>query len=319
MIRKVLVTGAIGFIGQHLCNQLQEQGFWIRKLGRSKTKSEIDLITLDLTNENWQENPCAEIDTVFHLAGKAHALSETVQDEREYHAINTEGTRKLLQAAKNAGVKRFVYFSSIKAVGEGEAMQIDESFGLEPESPYGQSKLGAEQLVLQGGYVPHPVVIRPCMVYGRSNKGNLPRMIKAIRQGIFLPLPENHNKRSMVHVEDVVQAAILAAEKNQAAGQIYIVSDGQVYSTRQIVDWIREGIGKSVCAFSVPTIFLQLLGFIGDLIGQVTHRRFIFDTDALGKLTGSAWYSSDKIVKELGFIPKHSLKESLTEIIHYLD
>lgn len=321
-MRKCLVTGASGFIGNALCRQLRMEKYIVRAglhkhIGLPRQWHES--VELELTSNNWEENPCQGVDTVFHLAGKAHALTETNQDEQEYRVINSEGTRKLLGAAKEAGVERFIYFSSIKAVGEDGRLQLDESSRIKPETHYGQSKLEAEQLVLHGGYVPHSVVIRPCMVYGNSNKGNLPRMIKAIRKGIFPPLPENHNKRSMVHVGDVVQAAILAAEKNQAAGQIYIVSDGQAYSTRQIFDWIRGELGKSAFAFSIPTILLQLLASIGDMIGRVTNRRFIFDTDALHKLTGSAWYSSDKIVNELGFIPKYSLKESLPEIIQYLN
>ncbi|MGZ4960713.1 MAG: NAD-dependent epimerase/dehydratase family protein, partial [Methylomonas sp.] len=256
-------------------------------------------------------------DTIFHLAGKAHALAENYQDANEYHQINTEGTRKLLEAAQEAGVKRFIFFSSVKAAGECEVQPMDESVAIPADTSYGQSKYAAEQLVLHGGYVPHPVVIRPCMVYGNSKKGNLPRMINAIHRGLFPPLPELHNHRSMVHVDDVVRAALLMAQKPEAAGQIYIVSDGQSYSTRQLYDWIRAELGKPFINWAIPFAILKLLAKIGDATEWLSSRRFIFDSDALQKLTGSAWYSSAKIEHELGFHPQHTLRQSLPDIVRF--
>ena len=173
-------------------------------------------------------------------------------------------------------------------------------------------------LVLNGDYVPHSVVIRPCMIYGKSHKGNLPRMIKAIERGFFPPLPEVHNHRSMVHVNDVVQAAWLAANKPIAAGKIYIVSDGQSYSTRQLYDWICATLNKKSLPFSIPIFVLNLIASIGDKIGQLRGKRFLFDSDVLEKLRSSALYSSAKIESELGFKARYNLQESLPEIVRYL-
>lgn len=318
MITKVLLTGANGFIGQVLAKQLLAAGIEVKALVRNNAiNPEMESVALDLT-EAWSINPCTGVDTVFHLAGKAHALSEIATDDEGYRLINTEGTRKLLEAAKQAGVTRFVFFSSVKAVGDMAAMQ-DESNQSLPDTPYGHSKRAAEELVLNGGYVPHPVVIRPCMVYGNSDKGNLPRMIAAIKRGFFPPLPEVNNHRSMVHVEDLARAALLAAQNSKAAGQIYIVSDGQPYSTRQLYEWICEALHKKPLPFSLPISGLNLLAKIGDIIGQLRKRRFMFDSDALDKLTGSAWYSSAKIETELGFHAKHHLQKALPEIVGYLE
>lgn len=319
MTQQILVSGAHGFIGVKLIQFLLQQGFRVRTLTRNATKDKTDNHSIDLGMDECPATLCANIDTIFHLAGKAHALAETHQDEAEYFQINTEGTRKLLEAAKQAGVQKFIYFSSVKAVGDSDIQPMDESVQAPADTPYGQSKYAAEQLVLHGGYVPHPVVIRPSMVYGNTEKGNLPRMIQAIRRGMFPPLPETHNRRSMVHVDDVVQAAILAAEKPEAAGQIYIVTDGQAYSTRQIYDWIRPVLGKSSLNASIPMGFLKLLAKSGDAIGRISGRRFPFDSDALDKLTGSAWYSSVKIQRELGFSPQHTLQSSLPDIVRYLN
>lgn len=318
MTKQVLVTGAQGFIGVKLTQTLSQQSFQVRTLTRNATNDKTDNYSIDLAIDECPSSLCANIETIFHLAGKAHALAETQQDEAEYFQINTEGTRKLLEAANQAGVQRFIYFSSVKAVGGSDLQPMNESVQTLADTPYGQSKYAAEQLVLHGGYVPHPVVIRPSMVYGNTEKGNLPRMIQAVRRGVFPPLPETHNRRSMVHVDDVVQAALLAAENPKAAGQIYIVTDGQAYSTRQIYAWIRAALGKSPMNASIPSSVLQALAKTGDAIGRLSGRRFPFDSDALDKLTGSAWYSSAKIERELGFTPQHNLQASLSEIVGYL-
>ncbi len=314
---QALVTGGSGFIGQALCLALRSKGCTVKTISRSN--ADPDGIALDLTAlDSYPAELFKSIDTIFHLAGKAHALAENRQDELEYRQINTDATRKLLEAAQLAGVKRFIFFSSVKAVGDTTIQPMDESVTAPADTPYGLSKYAAEQLVLRGDYVPHPVVIRPSMVYGNSEKGNLPRMIQAVRRGLFPPLAESGNRRSMVHVQDLVDAALLAAENPVAAGQIYIVTDQQDYSTRQIYDAIRAALGKQPINWSIPLALLTTLAKFGDGFGQLANRRFPIDSDSLQKLTGSAWYSSDKIVSQLGFHPRHTLQEALPDIIRHL-
>jgi len=317
-----LVSGASGFVGTVLCQRLSSLGCVVRALVRRQIPGDYpwgESVSGDLSSGPWKPNLFANIDTVFHLAGKAHALAEVSQEEEEYRRINTEGTRKLLQASQEAGVKRFVFFSSVKATGEGGGVLQDEASRLLPETTYGQSKMEAEKLVIKGGYVPHSVVIRPSMIYGPTQKGNLPRMIGAVRKGFFPPLPEVHNKRSMIHVNDVVEAAILAATMQEAAGQTYIVTDGQIYSTRQIYRWICETIGKPEPRVTTPLTLMRLLAITGDMIGKARGKRFLFDSDALEKLIGSAWYSTEKIQNELGYSPKHNLRTTLPGIVRFLD
>lgn len=318
-MKKVVVSGASGFIGKRLYEVLNISDFGIKYITRNRSALDKNALVADLVDTHYPLAFFAGVECIFHLAGKAHALAESRQDANDYFQINTEGTRKLLEAAKQAGVKKFIYFSSVKAVGDSDIQPMDESATSVADTPYGQSKYAAEQLVLHGGYVPHPVVIRPSMVYGGTEKGNLPQMVKAVAKGLFPPLPETHNRRSMVHVDDVVNAAILAAENPRAAGQIYIVTDGQAYSTRQIYDWIREALGKPPIDWSVPYPVLDALAKSGDVIGALSRRRFPLDSDALQKLTGSAWYSSAKIERELGFRAQHTLRQALPDIVRYLN
>ncbi len=323
----VLVTGAGGFIGRRMLKVLSDRGtrtIGLDRLGPVCTgvapacRPADHWIVADITANEPVPLP-GGIDTVIHLAGKAHALTDVAQDEADYVRINTDGTRHMLEAAQQAGVRSFILFSTVKAMGDSQRTPavgpLDENWQAEPNTPYGRSKRAAEKLVLDGGYVPHPVVLRPCLVYGPTPKGNLHRMITAVSRGRFPPLPELGNKRSMVHIDDVIAAAV-AARKRAAAGQTYIVADNEPFSTRQLFDWMCAAAGRPVPRWTMPLAALRLLGWVGDGIGLVRGRRFPFDSDALAKLTESAWFSSAKLQRELDWHPIHTLRESLPDIVN---
>lgn len=319
-MKTALVTGATGFIGKRLCIYLQQKGWHVRGTFRSGTVIEgVEPVELDLNSSCWPEGLTDGVDVIFHLAGKAHVVAANWKDEEEYLPVNTACTRKLLQAAQKSLVQRFVYFSSVKVIGDSQQQErIDENDTTLPQGPYGVSKYMAEQLVLSGGYVPEPVVIRPTMVYGNSVKGNLPNMIRTIADHHFPPIPEFGNKRSMVHVDDVVHASVLMAEHPEAAGGIFIVSDGETYSSHQIYRWICEALGRDGSRWVVPVAVLRALARVGDGLHILAGKRVLYDSDVLGKLSGSAWYSSERVRNELGFQPEHNLHDTLPEIIRFL-
>ena len=312
---RVLVTGASGFIGRALCSRLTAGGWQVRALLRQENSGPWEEVVCGDLTRDLPEETMKGVSTVFHLAGRAHVLRENKQDDEEYFRVNTEGTRRLLEAARKEGVSRFVFFSSVAVWKATNENCLNEASPCQPETPYGKSKLEAERLVLEGDYVPEPVVLRLTMVYGPGMKGNLPRMIDAVAKGLFPPIPEFSNKRSMVHVDDVVQAALLASEKPEAVGQTYIVTDGQAYSTREIYECLCEALGKSIPGWHIPAIVFRGLARTGDIIGNLRGRRFFFDTDALYKISGSSWYSSHKIESELGFHPNYHLRTSLPDIV----
>lgn len=202
-------------------------------------------------------------------------------------------------------------------MGEESDECLDETLEPRPKTPYGRSKLAAEQIVLDYGKHAglHVACLRLPLVYGPGNKGNLSRMISAIDRGRFPPLPDVGNRRSMVHVSNVVDAAILAATHPAANGQCYIVTDSRPYSTRELYEMICRGLGKSIPRWHVPIGALKGLARVGDIVGRLRARRFVFDSDALQKLTGNAWYSSEKITRELGFRPRVTFEEALPEVI----
>ena len=320
----MLVTGATGFIGGRVVEALQQRGIRIRALVRNipeagrRWKEGVEARCIDFTRSDTLVGAMTGADTIFHLAGYAHADDEgSANAENQHWAVTVSGTQALLDEALRAGVRKLVYFSSVKAMGEGGADCKDEAEEPRPTTAYGKAKLEAERLARQAAdeNQMHVCVLRLPLVYGPGVKGNLRRMIEAIERGRFPPLPDTDNQRSMVHVDDVVQASLLAAEDPRANGQIYIVTDGHAYSTRRIYDLICQGLGKQALRWSIPQSLLRAGASVGDVIESVSGRRFVFDSDALAKLLGSAWYSSEKITRELGYRPTRTLDGSIKEMV----
>jgi nucleoside-diphosphate-sugar epimerase len=260
---------------------------------------------------------CDGVDTLFHLAGYAHAKDGSSSlDESPHWRITVEGTQALLDHACAAGVKRLVFVSTVKAMGEGGDARLDETSPTQPEDHYGMAKREAERLVLAAGRHcgVHTAVLRLPMVYGRYNAGNLPRMIAAIEHGRFPPLPDVHNRRSMVHVDDVVQALLLAAERENANGQTYLVTDDEVYSARRIYESICAALGRRPPAWHVPAWLLWAVGRIGNIL-RALHLPVPLTTEALRKLLGSAWYSCEKAKRQLDYRPRRKLEDALAEMV----
>ncbi len=317
-IETALVTGATGFIGRVLCRKLSNRGVLVRGLARRSAEGPWGgLVVADISGESVPDDICDGVDTVFHLAGKVHALSEVKGGEKEYIEANVEGTRRMLEAGAAARLERFVFVSSVKAGGEGGDVCLDEAMEDKPETAYGRSKLQAERVVFKFArkHEMHAAVLRLPLVYGPGQKGNLARMLRAVSASRFPPLPDFGNHRSMVHVEDVAEAAILAAETPQANGQTYIVTDGRPYSTRELYALMRVALGRRRPRLSIPINVLHTMARFGDIVGRIRRRRFTFDSDSLEKLASSAWYSSRKLETELGFKPAYDLEKALPEII----
>ena len=316
-MKSALVTGASGFIGRNLCIGLKTEGVRVRGLMQtSHTGSWDEAILADIATEV-PAQAFVGIDTVFHLAGKVHAVDELQQDGDEYRRVNVCGTQRVFAAAKSAGVSRFVFFSSVKAMGEGSWDCQNENSNEAPVTAYGRSKLAAEKLVLAGAREARvdAVVLRLPLVYGPNSPGNLTRMLSAIAAGRFPPLPEIGNRRSMIHVDDVVKAALLVAVTPKAASQCYIMTDGLGYSTTKIYQLMRASLGCREVGWTVPLIALRISARFGDLIGRTSGRRFGIDSKALSKLTDSAYYDSTKIRRELDFTNDYTLEQAMDEMV----
>ena len=325
VLRRAVVSGAAGFIGSRLVNLLAGQGVHVVALTRDPSKGK--LVSVE-TGIEWRQvdfrlsrdiGPvCQGATTVFHLAGYAHAEDANDDAASALHGVITvEGTRALINEAVRAGVQHFVFVSSAKVMGEASDYCLNERAPISPATAYSRAKYEAEKIVLGSGaaHGMHVTVLRLPLVYGPGNKGNLRRMIEAIDCGRFPSLPETNNKRSLVHVDDVVQALGLAVANPKASGEVYFVTDGHIYSTFQICRLIRSALGRAEPKWSVPIRILRAVTMVGDAIGMARGRPIFINSLALNKLIHSAWYSSEKIERELGFKPTYTLQTALPQII----
>lgn len=311
-----LVSGATGFIGRRLVQTLNADGVTTRVLSRSATRSQNSVVA-DLDDRQALAVACAGTDTVFHCAGYAHAFSSLSGDDAATHwRVNFEGTRNLVEAAGQAGVKRFVFLSSVKAMAEPGDQCADEDFPGEPETAYGQSKRAAEAAVLAAGkrYGMQVVNLRLAMVYGPGGRGNLERMGRLVGRGVFPPLPETGNHRSLVHVDDVVSAMRQVAADERAAGQTYIVAHRLAFSGRDLFDALRTANGLPPCRWSVPVPLWRLVASFGDGMESLLRRRLPLDREVVERLLGSAWYSPARIERELKWSAKVSLDDGLADM-----
>jgi len=309
-----LVTGATGFIGGRLVRELQAAGHPVRGLSRTPPPTTPWLVAGDLSDTAALAAACAGVDTIYHCAGYAHAFHAQRAEEAECHwAVNHQGVVNLLAAARQAGVRRFVFLSSVKAMGEPGSGPVDETWARPPDSDYGRAKRAAEEAVLASGL--DCVVLRPAMVYGHGGRGNLERMVRFVERGWFPPLPETGNHRSLIHVSDVVALMQKVAADPRAWGQTFIASHGEAPSGRQLYAALRAALGKPPLAWAVPAWCLGVAARLGGWGERLTGRRLPFNPEVRSRLLDSAWYSPARLERELGWSARVSLVEGLAEML----
>ena len=321
---RVLVTGAGGFIGEHLVLRLAREGYQVRAcVHRSypeiSVPSEVQVVEGDVRNRASMKAAASGCELILHLAGKAHAVHEVRADEDEYHAVNVEGTRHVLDGAVAGGARRIIFFSSVKVFGESSQGCMDESASPQPATPYGRSKWEAEQLLNEYGARAGLTLssLRLPMVYGPSHKGNLSRMIAAIDRGRFPPLPQVPNRRSLLHIENLIDATLLAMRSGGPLRPCYVVTDAHPYSITEIYESLRKGVGRPVARWRVPAWLLKAAARCGDVLELVTRRSSPLTSPMLEKLIGSAWYSSDTIAQDLGYRPLITFTDAVPEMIRF--
>lgn len=312
----ILVTGGHGFIGGRLVAALRADGLDVRVLTR-RPPAGVGEFQGDLCQPASLAAACAGIDTVFHCAGHAHAFgARSEADAARHRLVNLEGSRALADAAGRAGVRRLVFLSSVKAMGEPGEACVDETWPAPPTSAYGLAKRDAEEALLAAGerFRMHVVCLRLAMVYGAGGRGNLERMAALVRRGWFPPLPETGNRRSMVHVSDAVAAMRTVAGDPRAAGRRYIVAHPDTHSGRKLYDALRAAAGLAPVGWAVPRGLLVAAARLGDLGAAVAGRRLPLDSEALDRLLGSACYSPARIERELGWRATVDLAAGLREM-----
>ena len=292
---KILLTGASGFIGSRLIKAINGN---ITVLSRVKN-SDFETVICDLQSNVIPDDALDSIDTVFHLAGFAHDMRDASKIADLYFKVNVSATVQLANLAVKSGVKRFVFVSSVKAGGNPLlGTCANEEDQRNTEDIYGKTKREAELALLKIGKESgmHVSIIRPSLVYGPDVKGNLQLMLSGIEKGWFPPLPETGNRRSMIHVDDLVRAILLVAD-DRTNGEIFIATDGTPHSSREIYDAMCNIVGRSIPKWSLPKALFNIASLISPRIKY-----------KINKLLGDECYSSAKL-EALGFKAKKTLKD----------
>jgi UDP-glucose 4-epimerase len=312
-----LVTGASGFVGGHLVQALRAHRIPVRVLVRQAGgwPADVDVVTGTMEDAAALARAADGVGTVFHLAAKVHDVSER-GDSGAHDRVTVDGTARLLEACRSTR-PAFVFLSSLAVYGATGEACLDEDAPTRPTTPYGAAKLRAETLLFEWAAATGApaCALQPPMVYGPGCKGNLVRMVRAIDRGWFPPVRHPGNRRSLIAIEDLVEALLLAATHPAARGRRFIVTDGRIYSSRDIYDALRHALGRPSIGWTVPVWPLRVAARLGDWGGALRGRRLPFDSLALDRLIGSACFSSARIVRELGFVPRGDFADGAVSVV----
>ncbi len=322
---KILVTGATGFVGRHLCHHFIELGYDVRGTYRRPSPALDELADVEWTriadigpDTEWME-ALAGVQYVVHLAALAHQVGKKGMGRLdEFMRVNAAGTRRLAEQSQEAGtVRRIVYMSSIGAVRSLSDQRITAATPCQPDTDYGKSKLAGE-LAIQETLRDKPdwCVLRPTLVYGPGNPGNMARLLKLVQTGLPLPLASIDNRRSFIFVGNLVDAITTMLMHPSASRKTFLVSDGQDVSTPGLIRILADQAGLRVRLVPLPVGVLRLIGKAGDGLESLLGLSTGLDTYSVERLIGSLTVDSTAIMHEIGWSPPYTLRQGLELTFH---
>jgi len=278
---KITITGTSGFVGKNLIPYLESRLFEVN--------------SLSMRNPDWIQQFPLKSDVLIHLAGKAHDTSNTDAEE-EYFQVNRDLTIALFQQFLKSDIKDFFYFSSVKAVADRVEGILTEDVSGNPQTAYGRSKWEAEQFLLKQQLPTGKrlFIIRPCMIHGPGNKGNLNLLYKVVKNGIPWPLAAFSNERSFLSIDNLnYLIAEMILHKETASG-VYHFSDDDALSTNELILLINKTLGKKAKLWNISKKMIEKTAKMGDFL------YLPLNSERLKKLTESYRVSNNKIKSELG-------------------
>jgi nucleoside-diphosphate-sugar epimerase len=305
---KALVTGATGFIGSHLCEELIKRGYSVTCLVRETSNLkwiedlDLNLVKGDCTDRESLLNALHDFDYVLHLAG----LTKSSSDDA-FFSINTKGTANLIEAVaeKNSRLKRFVYISSLSAVGPSKnGTPVDERAHPSPVSNYGKSKLEGEKAILKYKDTIPITILRPAAVYGPRDRDFLV-LFKMIKKGLFPDWGKSYY--SFLYVDDLVQGIILCAKSKEAEGKTYFLSENTFHSNEEVMKVISSSLNAKARRLRIPKFVIPVCSFIGEKTNAT-----IINKDKMKEFTHSHWTcDARKAKEEIGFLPKVVIRKGM--------
>jgi len=311
---RVLVTGASGFLGSHIAEQLARDGHAVRVLVRRTSDRsflrgfEAEEALGDVTQPESLPAAVAGVDAVVHAAGLVKARSAA-----EFQSVNAGGTANLLAALGDAnGLRRFVLISSLAAHGpspDGRPRRPDDPPS--PVSDYGRSKLLAEEFVRSWAREERPMtIIRPPVIYGPRDRATLP-LFQAVRRRLAPLLGDGTNAISCVYAEDAARAAAMAAAAgDDAPSATYCLDDGAVYTWRDFLAVIEQAVGRKALRLPSPHWAFAAAAFVSESYGRLFRRAVSFNRDKFVEMRQRYWVCShEEIARDLGWKPQVTLAE----------
>lgn len=305
-----VVTGATGVVGSTLVRCLLERGYRVRALVRCASPAgnlpeSVEVVRGDITDCRVLRAATENTTLIFHSAAKLHVNNPSSVSRAEYRRVNVEGTRRLVEAALATGVRRLVFFSTINVYGASEPREVlNEDSPLCPDSWYAETKAEGEQIVLAG--LP-AVVLRLAAVYGPCMKGNYLRLLNVLRRGGFAMIGDGRNRRTLVHVSDVCEAALVAAEQPAAAGRTYNVTDGSVHTFEQITDAMSAALGRRPRRVYLPVRPARLAAGLLEDVSRFLGKESTIGRRTVDKLVEDIAVSGTLIQRQLGYRPRYDL------------
>ena len=307
----VVVTGANGFVGTHLCHALQQRGMAYRAVVRTAAGSVPTPHTVSMPGMDAQTDWAQALQgasTVVHLAARVHQVVDSSADPLQaFRETNLHSTVQLARSAQQMGVRRFIFVSTVKVMGEQTApgRPFRASDPAQPQDAYATSKYEAEQELkaLTAGSTMELVIVRPPLVYGPGVRANFASLVRAVARGVPLPLGRVHNQRSLVGIDNLVDLLLLCTQHPRAAGQTLLVSDGQDVSTAGLVQQIADALGRPARLLPVPLPWLRLAG-------RLTGR-----DAAIQRLCSSLQVDISATCQHLGWTPPVSVAEGLRRAV----
>jgi len=303
---KVLVTGATGFVGAHLCGRLLHEGYEVRKAVRSVANSNTDFLVGNVDSATEWMEALAGVATVYHLAARVHIGCETSADALESsREVNLRGTIRLARSCAAAGVKRIVFASTVKVNGEQtSAVPFHEDDIPAPQDAYGISKMEAENalrdIASETGL--EVVIMRPPLVYGAGVGANFMRLVRLVERRIPLPFASVKNRRSLVYVGNLVDAMICCGTHSKAVGETFMVSDGEDVSTPDLIRRIASALNVRPHLWPCPAYLLRMAATLAGRSAEIE------------RLLGSLVVDGSKIERRLGWVAPYSLTQGLADV-----
>ncbi|TSA26987.1 NAD-dependent epimerase/dehydratase family protein [bacterium] len=314
MKKKVLVTGANGFVGSNLVRALLENGYEVTcMVRRTSNLSSIENLPVtfkyaDYNSISSLQEACKGQDIIFHIAAKVREINE-----KRYFDANVEVTRNLLESIKGSNIEKFVFLSTQAAAGPADGLiPKTENCDCNPVSYYGKSKLEAERVVREECPVPW-VIIRPPSVYGPYDKDFL-QYFELVNKHLA-PLAGFKKKYfSLVYVEDLVQMIILASENEHANNEIFFAGDGNIYLLENFIDAVKKAMNKNAINLHIPIFLSYILAAFNECMKYFTKKQATINLQKVKEMKQCYWLCSiEKAQNMLNYKPHFSLKEGVSE------